>query len=256
MHNILDKLNIVKTSITKTVNNVASSGTVTNTVTVVSNAVSNTVDKISKNDIIKRNIIVENTIDAKYLTQKEINTISKLITFIDGETLEILYLFGGKFDPEISFENCELVGITNKRIFKYNNNMNKTVNISDIISITHKIKYPLLWNKLQFTMTNNTKEQIGIYGTSAPTFFIWYLTNKLPQIKTETHELDDSNQDNNTVISQTDKLSPMSQTEDLNHNNNNNNNDNDNIISETEILTKRENIDKDTESDEYQIITN
>lgn len=119
--------------------------------------------------------VAEDTISGLDLKVREVNMISEIVHFLPSESIQIIYLSGGNFEPTFKIEGNTIVGVTNFRIFKIEKSNVDSVMIKDILKVTHEKNGLLRWDKVVCTTTNGKTETFGIFYSKTCEYFCNHL---------------------------------------------------------------------------------
>ncbi|AYV79488.1 MAG: hypothetical protein Faunusvirus17_7 [Faunusvirus sp.] len=153
--------------------------------------------KLSQKDTRKR--IAPSMLSGEQLTSDEIKQIDKIVKLLKFEKIELLYLYGDKFNA-LNMSTDIVVGVTNYRIFKIENaEIVSSANRKDIVTARHQKNGMFKWDKVVVFLSvikktqdqsyvanllntsdpatngNPTFETFGIYDSSACEFVCNYI---------------------------------------------------------------------------------
>jgi hypothetical protein len=138
------------------------------------------------NDIMSEEIprVVEYTVKGKYLRPSTIESLKKYIKFEEDEQVKLLYVADNNFES-LNIQNNIVVGLTNIRLFKIQNNKLDFVLIKDIKNIRHEENSIFSWDKIICELKNGKIETFGIYYYESCKYFTDYINIHLLDLNIE-----------------------------------------------------------------------
>jgi hypothetical protein len=124
-----------------------------------------------------KHYVAENIIIGASLNFKELNSITKNIKFTENEKIEVLYSNNDSFE----YKKNILVGITNFRIFKLENNNISYIDKNNIVSIRYRYNGIFRWDKIECKLRNGEFDTIGVFHSNACRYLCNYLNHKKSQ---------------------------------------------------------------------------
>jgi hypothetical protein len=115
-----------------------------------------------------------NTIRGSDVSENSMNVIAKEVKFLPDETLEIIYSNNNVF----KYETNVLVGVTNYRFFKLQQNNISSILRSEIVEVNHKHNSIFQWDAVDVKLKSGASDSIGIFDKAACAYFCKYLTPK------------------------------------------------------------------------------
>lgn len=96
-----------------------------------------------------------------------------------NEDLQILYMDSNKFEDDFNITNNVFIGVTNKRIFKIENNNTYNIYLKDINYCSHQKNSMFHWDKILCHLKNDTTDTIGIRYSVTTLFFVNYINDMI-----------------------------------------------------------------------------
>lgn len=92
--------------------------------------------------------ICEGTMEGKDLRESAVRLISEEVGFLEGETIDILWMEADEFEELFVIPDNVFVGLTNMRIFKIDKGSLSCRLLSEIVDAKYEDRGPFYWDKI------------------------------------------------------------------------------------------------------------
>lgn len=120
---------------------------------------------------------VDNVIFGSILSDSDVDKLIAAMVISKGEIIHLLWQYD-EWGEDVSFDSA-LVGITSKKVFKFENNVLQEFDLNLIAKVSHEKMGIFKWDRLCFEFEGGRTDWLGIYHSSACGYFSYFINEFL-----------------------------------------------------------------------------